>query len=216
VDLYQVTMQADWYFDFISPYPYLQLARFDELPDDLEIAPKPVLFAALLNHWGHKGPAEIPAKRRQTFIYTHWLANQRGLPFVGPPRHPFNPLAVLRLCVVAGNDLQTIKTIYDHIWGQGQDGQSEGSLNSLAEHLGITDYKTGISAQTVKDEIKSNTETAIARGVYCVPSFYCEGEVFWGDDMTPIFNAFLHDPDMFRRAPYTQIGNMQAAAVRKP
>ena len=42
--------RADWYFDFISPYPYLQLARFDELPADLQVRPAPVLFAGLLGH----------------------------------------------------------------------------------------------------------------------------------------------------------------------
>ena len=29
--------KAQWYFDFISPFAYLQLARFHELPDDVEI-----------------------------------------------------------------------------------------------------------------------------------------------------------------------------------
>ena len=89
--------EADWYFDYLSPYPYLQMWRFKELPDDLVVRPRPVVFAALLNHWGHKGPAEIPAKRRQTSFYTRWLAQQRGLDFTGPPRHPFNPLPLLRL-----------------------------------------------------------------------------------------------------------------------
>ena len=53
--------KAAWYFDFISPFSYLQLGRFKDLPQDLEIALKPVVFSALLNHWGHMGPAEIPA-----------------------------------------------------------------------------------------------------------------------------------------------------------
>ena len=59
-----MTRTLDWYFDFISPFPYLQLARFDEFPEDVEIRPRPVLFAGLLNHWGQKGPAEIKSKAR--------------------------------------------------------------------------------------------------------------------------------------------------------
>ena len=59
--------KAKWYFDFISPFAYLQLGRFKELPQDLDIEPVPVLFAGLLKHWGHLGPAEIPSKRR--FVY---------------------------------------------------------------------------------------------------------------------------------------------------
>ena len=57
----QMTQRADWYIDFLSPYPYLQLAKFDRLPTDLEVRPIPVLFPALLGHWENKGPAEIPA-----------------------------------------------------------------------------------------------------------------------------------------------------------
>ena len=54
---------ADWYFDFISPYAYLQFKHLHKLPKDLELSLKPVLFAGLLGHWQHKGPAEIPAWR---------------------------------------------------------------------------------------------------------------------------------------------------------
>ena len=57
-----MTRHADWYFDYVSPFAYLQLEGFDRLPDDLVIRAKPVLFAGLLGYWEHKGPAEIPAK----------------------------------------------------------------------------------------------------------------------------------------------------------
>jgi 2-hydroxychromene-2-carboxylate isomerase len=102
-----MTRQADWYFDFVSPFAYLQFAGFERLPGDLAISLKPVLFAGLLGHWEHKGPAEIPAKRRQTYRYCHWLAGKRGMPYKMPPRHPFNPLAVLRLAIALGADAET-------------------------------------------------------------------------------------------------------------
>ena len=57
---------ANWYFDFISPFAYLQLGRFDELPGDVSVTLKPVLFAGLLKHRGQLGPAVIPPKR--TFV----------------------------------------------------------------------------------------------------------------------------------------------------
>ncbi len=80
--------QADWYFDFVSPFAYLQFEAFDRFPDDLAISLKPVLFAGFLGHWEHKGPAEIPAKRRQTYRYCHWLAGMRGIPYKMPQRGP--------------------------------------------------------------------------------------------------------------------------------
>ena len=55
--------------DIISPYAWLAQAGLDRMADRPEIEIKPVLFAGLLNHWEHKGPAEIPAKKVFTFKY---------------------------------------------------------------------------------------------------------------------------------------------------
>ena len=49
-----------WYFDFVSPYSYIAFKRLHELPRDVAVELKPVLFAGLLNHFGQKGPAEVP------------------------------------------------------------------------------------------------------------------------------------------------------------
>jgi len=43
-------MKLDWYFDFISPFAYLQHCQLDRLPELVEVNYKPILFAGLLNH----------------------------------------------------------------------------------------------------------------------------------------------------------------------
>ena len=53
--------KANWYFDFISPYAYLQNLRLNEFSRELELERKPLVFAGLLNHWGYRGPVEIEA-----------------------------------------------------------------------------------------------------------------------------------------------------------
>ena len=87
--------EAKWYFDFISPFAYLQLARFSTLPGNLEITAVPVVFGGLLTHWGQLGPAEIPPKRRFVYRFFQWNADRLGVPFAMPPRHPYNPLPSL-------------------------------------------------------------------------------------------------------------------------
>ncbi|MDX2203787.1 MAG: 2-hydroxychromene-2-carboxylate isomerase [Hyphomicrobiaceae bacterium] len=211
-----MSREADWYFDYLSPYPYLQLTRFGELPGDLEVRPRPVLFAALLNHWEHKGPAEIPRKKRQTYFYTRWLAEQRGLAFIGPPRHPFNPLPLLRLTIAAGSTLHAVRVIYARVWGEGADAEAPQTIAAIAADLGIADVQAALADPAVKDALRANTDEAISRGVFGVPTFAMAGELFWGDDATPLFAAFLNDPQMFQRPPYSLAETVTPSAERRP
>ena len=190
--------QADWYFDYVSPFPWIALSRFHHLPTDLEVRPVPVVFAALLKHWGHKGPAQIEEKRIQTFRMAQWTAAQRGLPFRKPPVHPFNPLALSRLTIALGSDLGTVKTIAGHVWGEGNAGDTPDSLAALAAKLDVPDWEARIAEQSVKDTLRANTDAAIARGVYGVPTFDVGGELFWGDDALPMMLDFLDNPRLFR------------------
>src|SRR5512138_2176252 len=104
--------QADWYFDFISPYSYFGLLRFEELRGELDIRLQPVLLAGLLEHWQQKGPAEIPGKRQWTYRSCTWWAARNGIPFRFPAAHPFNPLQYLRLAIAAGSTLSAVTAIF--------------------------------------------------------------------------------------------------------
>ena len=90
-------MIVDWYFDFVSPFAYLQSERLASLPPRVAIRFRPVLFAGLLDANGQKGPAEITAKRNFTYRFVVWQARKLGIPLKFPHEHPFNPLPLLRL-----------------------------------------------------------------------------------------------------------------------
>ncbi len=102
---------SDWYFDFISPYAYFGLLRFEEL-GELAISYHPVLLAELLKQCGQKGPAEIPAKRLWTYRACVWWAAKNQIPFRFPAVHPFNPLPYLRLAIAADCAPKAIKQIF--------------------------------------------------------------------------------------------------------
>ena len=210
-----MTRQADWYFDYVSPFAYLQLASFERLPSDLSVRLKPVLFAGLLGHWDTKGPAEIPAKRRQTYRYCHWLAGKRGVPFKTPPRHPFNPLALLRLTLVLGSETEAVRRIFHHVWGAGRDGQDPAALAALAAELGVADLDTRIGDPAIKQALRDNTEEAVKQGVFGIPSFVIDGEVFWGDDLTDMMLEYLEDPGMLARGDLGRLADLPEAARRK-
>ena len=205
---------AEWYFDFISPFSYLQLEAFDRLPRELEIRYRPVVFAGLLNHLQHKGPAEIPAKRRFTYRYVHWLARHEGVPFKFPPAHPFNPIRALRLAVALGNTHEAVKTIFRFIWRDGRTLDDAGHTRELARLLGIENVDALTSAQPVKDELRRNGERAIEAGVFGVPTFVIDGKIFWGFDATDMVIDYLKDPNAFEDPEMARVSDLPAAAQR--
>ena len=209
--------QADWYFDFISPFSYFQLRMFDQLPVGLSVTLKPVLFAGLLGHWGQKGPAEIPGKRLHTYRHCQWYADRHGIPFRMPPAHPFNPLGPLRLAVALDAAPGPVGAIFSAVWAEGVDVAAEAGWAQLAERVGLSaaEAQQRAGEQAVKDRLRHNTEEAASRGVFGVPTFVCDCEVFWGVDSTGMFLDYLADPALFRAGEMARITTLPIGQARK-
>ena len=197
-----MTISVDWYFDFVSPYSYICLHRLD----GLHVSYKPVLFAGLLNHFGQKGPAEIPAKRRWTYRWCHWWARELGIPFRFPAAHPFNPLSHLRLSIARP---EAIPRIFESLWTTGEDAAA--GFPALCDEFKVS----ADDLAAAKDVLRKNTEDAAARGVFGVPSFVIDSEVFWGADAIDFVKAFLRDRSVVRNAEMQRVDNLPVAAARK-
>jgi 2-hydroxychromene-2-carboxylate isomerase len=204
-----------WYFDVISPYAYLQTGDLNRLPEDVVVTPKPVLFAGLLNHWGQKGPAEIPAKRLHTYRQCAWMAAERGLPFRMPKAHPFNPLAALRLLCALGPTIEQAKTATRFVFGEGGDPSTQEGLAALGRMLNVDDPVTLAGSDAAKTRLRANTDEAIAKSVWGVPTFEAGGELFWGADSFPMLLGFLADPKLFASEEMRRHGELPVGAVRK-
>ena len=203
-----------WYFDFISPFAYLQWPAVRALAETRPITLRPVLLAGLLGHHGHKGPAEIPAKRLFTYRHVLWKARQRGVPLVFPPAHPFNPLAALRLCIAAGATPAAVTTLFDWIWAHGRAADTPAALAEPARALGIADVATALAAPAVKDTLRANYESAVAAGVFGVPTLAIGPDLFWGDDAHAFAEAVLADPGLLTDPQMTRLATLPLAASR--
>ena len=204
---------ALWYFDFVSPFAYICLHRLKELPADLAIEYRPVLFAGLLGHWGQKGPAEIASKRRYTYRWCNWWAKRLGIPFRFPAGHPFNPLHHLRLAIACGSKPEVVRRIFDALWTGADDPANPMAFAKLAQSLGVD--PTRLSTDEIKDALRRNTEQATARGVFGVPTFEVDGELFWGADSIEFLNAFLADPSVLRNEEVRRLDGLPVAAARR-
>ncbi len=204
-----------WYFDFVSPYAYLQSRRLSDFDGKAAIEPVPVLFAGLLDHWGTTGPAELGPKRLWTYRFCQWFADARGIPFAMPPAHPFNPIRPLRLAIAAGGDRDAIDTIYRVIWGEGGNLDDPGTWRALTEAVGLADADDRIADPAVKAALRANTDAAIARGVFGVPTLEIDGELFWGVDGTDFALAFLDDPALLRAPAMARLAELPTGAARK-
>lgn len=202
---------VDFYFDFVSPFSYIALHRLDSLACTASL--KPVLFAGLLRHWGQKGPAEIPAKRRWTYRWCQWWAGELGIPFRFPAAHPFNPLHHLRLALACGSRPEAVKRIFGAIWLNGENANDPARFAVLCGELNIS--PADLETENVKAALRRNTEEAAARGVFGVPSFVADDEVFWGADSIEFLEAYLKDPAVVRNDEMRRLDSLPVGSARR-
>ena len=197
-----------WYFDFISPFAYLQWPKVRALMSAHAIVPVPILLAAVLDTRGQKGPAEIPSKREFTYRHVLWQARQAGVPLRFPPKHPFNPLPALRLCIAAGASCASIDAIFDWIWVQGQAADTMQALEPVREALGLP------ACAEVKAMLRSCTEIALTMGVFGVPTLALGNSLFWGNDAHEFAVAALRDPALLEEAEMRRVAEMPIGVQR--
>jgi 2-hydroxychromene-2-carboxylate isomerase len=207
-----------FWFDPISPYAYL---AFEQLPQALvgcsyEVQYKPVLFAGLLKHWGHKGPAEIAPKRAWTYRQIAWIAHRHGITLQLPEAHPFNPLPLLRLALAAGEagdmpNRRVVELLMRHVWHGGDDALDPARLAALAAEVAPA---RDPSSDAVKAELRALGDEAVARGLFGVPTFELEGRLYWGFDALPMLKAALEGDAWFDGPAWEAADSARAGTLR--
>ncbi len=177
-----------FYFDPISPYAWLASKQIDRIEAaGARVLLQPVLFAGLLDAHGHKGPAEIAAKRIYTFTDVMRQAAQQGLRFEGPPGHPFNPLLTLRMALALDDPASRRRfacAAMAACWECGADLSASATMVALADDCGVDGEALALAASEapLKQRLVDATREAIDAGVFGVPTFRVDDALFWGGD----------------------------------
>jgi 2-hydroxychromene-2-carboxylate isomerase len=204
-----------WYFDVISPFSYLALPGVEALARRHEVLFRPVVFGALLAHWGNLGPAEIDAKRLHTYRLCQFMAERAGLSMRFPPRHPFQSLPAQRLVTALASAPSVVRSVFDFVWAEGRDPGDPAELAALCARLGVDDYDALVAERDAKAALRAATDEAAAAGVFGVPTLLIRGEVFWGVDAMPLAAAYLQDSDLLARGEMARLASLPTGVTRQ-
>jgi len=204
-----------FYFDYLSPYAYLAWTQVHAL--GVEVEPHPILFAALLDANGTRGPAEVPARRRYIVRDVARIAHRFGVPIVAPPAHPFNPLLALRVTALATREQQRplIDALYRATWATGEGITDPAVVQRIASEVGLPGDAVDQAQQpAIKTRIRANSEDAIARGMFGVPTMLVDDQMFWGCDSLPHLAYYLAHGDVVSAEMIETWEHLPAQAVR--
>lgn len=207
-----------FFFDFLSPFSYLAWQELKK--SELKFTMHPVALGPLLNHWEIKGPGEITPKREFLLKQCFRMATEKGIPFTTPKTHPFNSLYALRLalgCSAQDEQFKVVDLLWSAGWDQGIDMGEPDELIRILNEGGLNGqeiYERSFSKEA-RAELKKNIQEAIGSGVFGVPSFLVDDELFWGQDSLKYLEQFLKGEDLLDREKYEKaIANTPRAAVQ--
>ena|SRR5689334_14989882 len=206
---------VDWYFDFVSPFAYLQSEQLSSLGAKTRVRYRPILFAALLTANGQKGPAEIARKRVFTYRFVVWQAKRLGIPLKMPHEHPFNPLPLLRLAIACDCAPDAVHRIFRFVWRDGRLPDLPIEWAELVNDLRLPDAMHRIQEPDVKDALRRNTDEALARGVFGVPTIAVGEELFWGADATAMAADYLAAGGRWTDPEYERVATLPVGASRE-
>lgn len=188
---------VEFYFDVISPYAWLGWHGLERAAArlSLEVRCTPVLLPAMLDAVGSVGPADIAPKRAYIIRDVMRIAPLEGLEYRHPPAHPFNPLAALRLCTVVADEAARFRlagVLLDAVWARGLDVTNEDVLRQALSDADLPgETLDAARSEPAKAGLRESTRAALARGVFGVPTYRVDGELFWGHDRLGHLESWL-------------------------
>jgi 2-hydroxychromene-2-carboxylate isomerase len=179
----RVPAPVEMLFDYASPFSFLACESVGRVLPGVELAYRPVYlrgFDAFA-----KGIPYSSAKLTWVINDLRRCAADLGIEIRIPATFPVNGLYALRGAIAAqraGKLPAYHEAIFRATWQKGRDISSKASLVALATELGFPDIAAAVDDPEVKDELRTNTEDAIRRGAFGVPTFFVGSELFWGHD----------------------------------
>jgi 2-hydroxychromene-2-carboxylate isomerase len=185
-------------FDYASPFAYLADARVDRELAGLavDVVRTPVYLRGF-----EQFRERLPYPAAKAAYLTRDLARcarHYDVPLGAPARMPVNGLYMLRGHVfLEGRPEQDDyrRALFRATWVDGKNTSDAEVVVAVAESIGIDhrELAAGMAQPAVKERLRANTERAIARGAFGVPTLFVGSEMYWGQDRLDIVRRDLEE-----------------------
>ena len=186
----------DFFYDLGSPYSYLASTQLRGISERTGARPRlyPITLGGVRKATGH----QIPPAQQLAYMAqdTARWAQRYGVPLQIPKAFPVSTILPLRTAVAAsraGDGERAMKALFHAYWGEGDDISDPAVVERVLQDAELDGKRlvTMAAEQHVKDELRKNTDLALARGVFGVPTIFVGERSFWGNDRLEFVESAL-------------------------
>ena len=189
-----------FYFDFSSPYSYLASERIDALAEKhgRQVQWRPILLGAIVKSLGTVTLTSQPGQADYSVHDFARSARFMGIPYTHPQSFPIGTVAAARAYYwLHGQDCtrasQFAHEIFRAYFTEDRDVSAADVVLELAQKVDAdrTAIEEGMNDPAIKERLRTETEAALAAGVFGVPWIVVDNEAFWGADRLPQIEKWL-------------------------
>ncbi|MFO1254905.1 MAG: 2-hydroxychromene-2-carboxylate isomerase [Sphingomonadaceae bacterium] len=181
----------EFLYDFGSPNAYLVHRAIEDM-GNVTFRYVPVLLGGIFKATGNQSPMQayghIAAKRDYDFLeMRRFMARHDINNFQMNPNFPVNTLLMMRGAIAAevlGCSADYIEAMMTGMWERGLALADPQVWTALLEESGlpVDALVAGAADPDNKARLAANTEAAVARGAFGIPTFFLGDEMWFGKD----------------------------------
>jgi len=186
----------DFFFDFSSPYSYLASTQLAGIEGRTGARARllPITLGGVRKSTGHQMPP--PQQLKYMAEDTSRWAQKYGVSMQIPAAFPVSTILSLRACLAAiheGKGAPAMRALFRTYWAEGKDISQTELVEAALDEAGLSGQTLLARAhsQDIKDELRRNTDLALQRGVFGVPTIFVGERSFWGNDRLEFVESAL-------------------------